>query len=201
MASITEINVHSLQHAKVQLQESKVTVDSATKCQVAREGPQGEFTNLLFISNQGLLDNVREKLCGPNAIVKFKVNAFQNRSCQQLLDTGVQHIWVNVSIPGAVEWLQSVITQPNPYTVVQAMHTVGSEMKRMKFITDLQPYTDISIKYEHLKKAETLTASELITMIKTHFRLHDPDTVSKVVLTTIAKKLLPGVLSNIQNNI
>lgn len=112
------------------------------------------FDHILFISDRAITTDIQEKLSDFKGVRSFEKSLFLNRSCEQLLNQGVHHIWANVSSKNCRDWISKSLSQNKSYDVV----IVYDGNKHQKWISDIKECYDkpIVVKFKRLKSLKTL---------------------------------------------
>ena len=120
--------------------------------------------NLLFIASNACPDNIADSL----TIRSFDPLLMMNYSPQELLDNGINHLWLNISKSEALTFLKNNIALMDK---VYFLISVVSE-KRSKYLVDIEQYIDKTIKYSDLCDVNALNEDQLVQSIKNSISIH-----------------------------
>jgi hypothetical protein len=144
--------------------------DGARRAPVFEENDQ---RNYMFISDRPVCDEVKKYLCSYHNLKEYD-DTFVNRSCNDLIDNGIEHVWINLRVNRAKEWLMLNLKSDCFKKVL-----VYASNKRSKFLDDLEPHVDIKAKLSDLNKLKSLGIDELVTRLGQFVNIHDvPNSVA-----------------------
>lgn len=132
------------------------------------DGPESKH-NYMFIADCGMTTPIKQQLKSYTNIRSFD-NNFVNRSTLDLLQNGIEHIWVNIKNARARRWLELNLKPCVCYTKVLVWR--GSKLN--KFLSDVRPYIDIESKISNLNKLNALSLDELMGKLDDHIGIHSP---------------------------
>lgn len=132
-------------------------------------GPPAIRKNFLFISDSKISQAIRQQLRSYVNIRQFDQN-FTNRTCDDLYNNNIQHLWINISNRQARRWLENNIKNKGCYTSVLVYR--GST--KNKFLLDLEGQVDIVSKMKHLNRLNALSLDELINKLGNRVPIHSP---------------------------
>lgn len=152
------------------------------------------FEHILFVSNKKLSKEITAKF--PD-IKAFDKEQFLNRDCHQILEFGINYIWLDVTQKSAMAWFCQNLKSNTSYTVIVAYDYVNRAMKTSKFMADLENLEDgihLFIKYKDLVGIKSLNMSDLVDKIKNYTKIHSPVSCWESILgisPNLQKKRLP----------
>ena len=92
------------------------------------------FQNVLFISDKKMSRKIEDHLVDYRALTLFKTRTFTNRSLDSLFESGVKHIYCDVSEDACREYLSVHLSKNTKYSVV----VIYEKTKKAKFILDIK---------------------------------------------------------------
>lgn len=134
------------------------------------DSDEDKFRHILFVSDCKLIPSIRQQLDDYRNIKEYDRETFTNRSCFDLHDKKIEHIWVNLSDKHARYWISKNILKNKIYTSV----CVYSGDKRSKWIEDVKKHCEIIIKARDLGKLKSLTFGEFQDNISSGLDIHPP---------------------------
>jgi hypothetical protein len=127
------------------------------------------FDHVLFISDVPLEGKIKEKLASWPNIVSYSSN-FTNRTTDDLLAADIKHIWINISVKDGRRWLEENLKNNKKYRSI----CVYKGTSRNKFLKQLEPHVDMTVKMKNLDKIQALTFSELRSKVENTMKITSP---------------------------
>lgn len=145
-----------------------------------------QFNNIMFISNCDITDEIRENLSDYSGIRTFDKRIFLNRTCQQLFESKVTHVWCNVSNKHAREWISKNVKHNTIYDIVIPFARDKSQ-KWIKDVSNLcgDDRKPLICKFKRLNKLRSLDIRE--DLMSGLSEIHSPISCIEQVLGCMGK--------------
>tara|TARA_R110000796_G_scaffold120188_5_gene234338 strand:+ start:2079 stop:2708 length:630 start_codon:yes stop_codon:yes gene_type:complete len=149
------------------LTDSKESVSIDKVLSIVEEGSTIDFpfTNCMFISCNGIDKSIKEHVACFEPIRQYSAN-FINRSTQDLMDNGVEHIWCDISKEKCRQWVQLNVKN-SVYTPICIF-----KHKRSKYVEDLKEHCRFTIRIKDLRHVHGLSLAEVMTKLQDRVYVH-----------------------------
>ncbi len=138
-----------------------------------KDAEYNKFKHLMFVSDTKLTDNIRKQLDKYDGIVEFDSELFANRNIEELLGSHtVNHIWVDLRSTKARGWVGFNLPKNDSFDII----CVYSNGKLNKWIKDMEPHAEMTIKLAEISKLKSLTMGELVDKISA-VNIHEPTSI------------------------
>ena len=157
----------------VAIPETKETAPDVLSIHSDSEGESDSdvlsFDRCLFISDEKLTVELRSKLGIHNDIRPYDDN-FVNRTCKDLSEAKLDHLWLNLSEKPAKRWAELNVKNSAPYTTI----LLHSGSRKNKFVGQLKDHVDLVCTVKQVAKMRALSNAELFSNLADSIDITSP---------------------------